>query len=351
MNLDTNFYIKKIDFGKNTLNHFNKIIDVRSEKEFIDDSIPTSINLPVLNNNERAIVGNLYSKNIFESRKLGAEIISKNISKFLKKNDFKKTDKILLYCWRGGMRSLSMYLVMKSIGYDVQILNQGYKTFRAYIRNFLENQVNKFCFNVLGGLTGSGKTYFLNLLSKKYNVLNLEKISKHKGSVLGDIPNEKQPTQKKFETNIWFEIQKFDVNQKIWVESESNKIGKLSIPNKIFSNMLNGRLLNLEICLKDRAKFITKDYKYFIKNPEPVFEKLKILKKFVTNNNYVMLEKNLKTRDYLSFTENLLKFHYDKVYKKRKFFTDKMITFNLKLSGISKKNLNNIVEAIEANFS
>ena len=94
------------------------------------------------------------------------------------------------------MRSLSMYLVMKSIGYDVQILNQGYKTFRAYIRNFLENQVNKFCFNVLGGLTGSGKTYFLNLLSKKYNVLNLEKISKHKGSVLGDIPNEKQPTQK-----------------------------------------------------------------------------------------------------------------------------------------------------------
>ena len=110
------------------------------------------------------------------------------------------------------MRSLSMYLVMKSIGYDVQILNQGYKTFRAYIRNFLENQVNKFCFNVLGGLTGSGKTYFLNLLSKKYNVLNLEKISKHKGSVLGDIPNEKQPTQKKFETNIWFEIQKFDVN-------------------------------------------------------------------------------------------------------------------------------------------
>ena len=348
--MDKNFYIKKIDFGKNTLNNFTKIIDVRSEKEFIDDSIPTSLNLPVLDNKERAIVGNLYAKNIFESRKLGAQIISKNISKFLKKTNFKKSDKILLYCWRGGMRSLSMYLVMKSIGYDVQILNQGYKTFRAFIRDFFENHVNNFCFNILGGLTGSGKTYFLNLLSKKYNVLNLEKISKHKGSVLGDIPNEKQPTQKKFETNIWFEIQKFDVNQKIWVESESNKIGKLSIPNKIFSNMLNGKILNLDICLKDRAKFITKDYKYFIKNPKPVFEKLKILKKFVTNKNFIMLEKNLKTKNFLSFTENLLKYHYDKVYKKRKFFTDEMITFNLKLSGISKKNLDNIVEAIETNF-
>ncbi len=348
--MDKNFYIKKIDFGKNTLNNFNIIIDVRSEKEFITDSIPTSLNLPVLNNNERAIVGNLYSKNIFESRKLGAQIISKNISKFLKKNTFKKTDKILLYCWRGGMRSLSMYLVMKSIGYDVQILNQGYKTFRAYIRDFFENHVNKFCFNILGGLTGSGKTYFLNLLSKKYNVLNLEKISNHKGSVLGDIPNKKQPTQKKFETNIWYEIQKLDTNQKIWVESESNKIGKLSIPNKIFSNMLNGKILNLDICIKDRAKFITKDYKYFIKNPEPVFEKLKILKKFMTNKNFLMLEKNLKTRNFLSFTENLLKFHYDKVYKKRKFFTDEMITFNLKLSGICKKNFDNIVETIETNF-
>ena len=348
--MDKNFYIKKIDFGKNTLNNFNKIIDVRSEKEFIDDSIPTSLNLPVLDNKERAIVGNLYAKNIFESRKLGAQIISKNISKFLKKTNFKKSDKILLYCWRGGMRSLSMYLVMKSIGYDVQILNQGYKTFRAFIRDFFENHVNNFCFNILGGLTGSGKTYFLNLLSKKYNVLNLEKISKHKGSVLGDIPNKKQPTQKKFETNIWYEIQKLDINQKIWVESESNKIGKLSIPNKIFSNMLNGKILNLDICLKDRAKFITKDYKYFIKNPKPVFEKLKILKKFVTNKNFIMLEKNLKTKNFLSFTENLLKYHYDKVYKKRKFFTDEMITFNLKLSGISKKNLDNIVEAIETNF-
>ena len=348
--MDKNFYINKIDFAKNTLNHFDKIIDVRSEKEFSDDSIPTSINLPVLNNDERAIIGNLYSKNIFESRKLGAQIISKNISKFLKKNNFKKNDKILLYCWRGGMRSLSMYLVMKSVGYDVQILNQGYKTFRAYIRDFFENQVNKFCFNILGGLTGSGKTFFLNLLSKKYNVLDLEKISKHKGSVLGDIPNEKQPTQKKFETNIWYEMQKFNVNKKIWVESESNKIGKLSIPNKIFSNMLKGRILNLDICIKDRAKFITKDYKYFIKNPEPVFEKIKILKKFLTNKNFLMLEKNLKTRDFLSFTENLLKFHYDKVYKKRKFFTDEMITLNLKLSGISKKHLNNIEKAIETNF-
>ena len=348
--MDKNFYIKKIDFEENTLNYFDKIIDVRSENEFKEDSIPTSINYPVLNNNERDIVGKLYSNNIFESRKLGAQIISKNISKFLKLSNFKRTDKILLYCWRGGMRSLSMYLVMKSIGYNVQILNKGYKSFRAYIRDFFENHVTKFRFNILGGLTGSGKTFFLNLLSEKYNVLNLEKISKHKGSALGDIPNAKQPSQKKFETHIWYEIQKLNINKKIWVESESNKIGKLSIPNKIFSNMLNGKILNLDINIKDRAKYITKDYKYFVENPEPVLKKIKILKKFLTNKNFLILEKDLKTKNYLSFTENLLKFHYDKVYKKRKFFTDKMITFNLKLSGINKKNLSNIVQVIETNF-
>ena len=122
---DNAFYIKKVDFNSDTMNEFSTIIDVRSPKEFEEDSIPLSTNLSVLNNSERDKVGKIYTENIFLARKIGAQLITKNISKILETISFKKSEKILIYCWRGGLRSLSLYLVLKQIGFEVEILENG----------------------------------------------------------------------------------------------------------------------------------------------------------------------------------------------------------------------------------
>ena len=243
--MQNNLYLNKVEFKNDIINNYNKIIDVRSEDEYFEDNIPTSINIPVLKNEQRHIVGELYTRNIFEARKLGAQLISNNISNFLKKEKIKKLDKILLYCWRGGLRSLSMYLVLKNIGFNVHILNKGYKSYRSFINNFFKNEVLKYNFNILSGLTGTGKTFFLEKLSKSLNVLNLEYIANHKGSVLGNIPKKVQPSQKKFESILWYELLKLGNEKNIWTESESNRIGKLSIPRNLFIKMIKGRTLNI----------------------------------------------------------------------------------------------------------
>ena len=153
-------FVKRITFCNETIKNFDKIIDVRSESEFDEDSIPTSENIPVLNNIQRKRVGKIYKKDKFEARKIGATIIVKNIENFLKKNTLSKSDNILIYCWRGGMRSLSLYLILKNIGYKVSILNKGYKEYRSFINNFFINELDSIKFKILNGLTGTGKTFF-----------------------------------------------------------------------------------------------------------------------------------------------------------------------------------------------
>ena len=138
---DNTFYIKKVGFDSNTLKEFSTIIDVRSPREFKEDSIPLAKNFFVLNDSERNKVGEIYSKNIFLARKVGAQLITKNISKILESLSPEKSEKILIYCWRGGLRSLSLYLVLKNIGYDVSILNKGYKSFRHFINNFFSKTI------------------------------------------------------------------------------------------------------------------------------------------------------------------------------------------------------------------
>lgn len=348
--MQNNLYLNKVEFNKKTINSYNKIIDVRSEKEYLEDNIPTSINVPVLNNIQRQTIGELYSENIFEARKLGAQLISINISKFLKKNKILKKDRILLYCWRGGMRSLSMYLILKSIGFNVHILNKGYKSYRSFINNFFKEEVLKYKFNILSGLTGSGKTFFLEKLSKNFNVINIELIANHKGSILGNIPRKIQPSQKKFESILWYKLLKFGNEKNIWTESESNKIGKLSIPKNLFIKMIQGKILNLKIPINKRAKFIVKDYRYFTKDSQPVFQTFNVFKKFLTKKEMEEISLNLKAKEYEKFAFNLLEFHYDKVYKRRKYYTNKNVINNLSLNSINHKSYLLLTEYIEKNL-
>ena len=158
-------------------------------------------------------------------------------------------DKILIYCWRGGLRSLSLYLVLKQIGFNVELLEGGYKSYRKYIVNFFDNEIYKFQFNQIKGVTGVGKTLFLNILKDYASVLDLEGIAKHKGSILGDIPKQKQPSQKLFETELFAKLMLLGTKKIIWVESESIKIGKLNIPSNLWRKMGEGLSVKLNSSL------------------------------------------------------------------------------------------------------
>ena len=323
-------YIKKIDFQIDTLKDFSKVIDVRSPDEFYEDNIPTSLNYPVLNNSERRKIGEIYKSDVFEARRKGAEYVTKNIYKILKQIEFYKNDAILIYCWRGGMRSLSLYMVLKSIGYNVAILEKGYKGYRKYINSFFNTEVKKYHFNILNGLTGTGKTFFLAKLSKYSNVLNIEQIAKHKGSILGDLPNINQPSQKKFESKIWYSLMKFEYKENIWIESESNRIGRLFIPNNLFKKMKLGKVFKIEMSVKDRINFIMQDYKYLIEDEKIIRKALKVFEKFISKKEIEKIKIFLENKNFKMFVESLLLNHYDRVYQKRNIYKKTNKVINLK---------------------
>ena len=220
--------------------NFDTIIDVRSPKEFTEDHIPNSINLPVLSDFEREVVGKIYIQNSqFEAKKIGAKYISENISKHLDGLLSNKNDnwKALIYCWRGGQRSKSLGIVLHEIGWDINILDGGYKSYRKnVVKNLYEDELFHNIF-IISGYTGTGKTLMLQELSKKgAQVIDLEKLANHKGSIFGSQPNG-QPSQKRFESEIHNLMKKFNPEMPIFIESESSKIGYLKIPPALWKKM------------------------------------------------------------------------------------------------------------------
>ena len=185
---------------------FDAIIDVRSPAEFAEDHIPGAINCPVLDDEQRIVVGTLYKQvSPFEARKIGAALVSENIARHLRAHflDKAKDWKPLIYCWRGGNRSGSMTTVFRAIGWKAVQLDGGYKTWRSHVVTQLESLPQAFAFRVVCGATGSGKTRILQAIADLgEQVLDLETLASHKGSVLGVLPGQPQPSQKSFETSL-----------------------------------------------------------------------------------------------------------------------------------------------------
>ena len=338
-------YIKKIDFQNNILKDYSQIIDVRTPNEFNEDSIPTSINQPVLTNLQRKEIGKIYKEDPFKARNLGAQKVIQNINKILNRIKLNKSDNILIYCWRGGMRSSSLYMVLKSIGYNVAMLEKGYKSYRKYINNFFEEDIKTFNFNILSGLTGTGKTFFLNKMSKFFNVLDIENLAQHKGSILGNLPNIQQPSQKKFESLIWYCLIKSDLKKKVWVESESNRIGKLFLPNNLFKKMKEGKVYKIEMPIKNRINFIIKDYEYLIKDKRIVKKSLGVFKRFIPVSEMEKINSFLKNKDFKRFVECLLKHHYDSVYKKRDIY--KKASKIINLQSVNDKSFKFLLDSLK----
>lgn len=248
---------------------YSEIIDVRPPSEYAEDRIPGAINLPVLDDAERAEVGIIYKQiNPFNARKIGAALVAKNISQHLQQHFINKDKdyRPLIYCWRGGQRSNSMAAVLTQIGWRVTVLEGGYKTYRTYVRQQLEQLPTQFTYKILCGFTGSGKTLILRRLQQRgIQVLDLEAIANHRGSLLGEewqVQPTPQPSQKYFESLLVQQLQKFSCDRVVWVESESNKIGQIYLPLPLWQQMKQSQCIEIQLPIDSRAAFLLKEYLY-----------------------------------------------------------------------------------------
>jgi len=300
-------------------NGFSEIIDVRSPSEFQDDHIPGAINLPVLSDEERSLVGTLYKQDSFEGKKLGAELICKNISKMFESVlKYKNKDwQPLIYCQREGERSKSVVTILLRTGFKANILSGGYKSYRRYVINELEKLGNKIEFQVICGLTGSGKTKLLTELNKRgLQTLNLEEIAKHYGSLLGQYPSFTQPSQKQFESNLLVAMLRLNAEQRVFVESESRKIGNRQIPTPIIKKMRDSKCLWIEMTMEERINFLLKEYTHYLKTPEKFLKVIAKFENYLNKDKFDRLVEMYKKRHWEEFVRMLLREHYDPSYLK-----------------------------------
>jgi tRNA 2-selenouridine synthase len=206
----------------------------------------------------------------------------------------------------------------------------------------------KFRYNQLMGITGVGKTLFLKELSKNYQTIDFEGLANHKGSILGNIPNKIQPSQKYFETLIYDKLKRFNAKKRVWVEAESIKVGKLNIPSLVWKSMPLGRNIKISSSLDERVKYILKDYKYFTSDPKLMSEALRVLKQIIPKEDFLNIEKSLKKKNYYEFVKALIIYHYDKAYKKTRAESTSIVFDEIHLEKI---NLNYIRKAISMNKS
>ncbi len=300
------------------LNTFNTIIDARSESEYALDRLPGAANWPTLNNQERHAVGTEYKQvSAFDARKRGAVMAARNIARHIETHcaDKPKGWKPLVYCWRGGQRSGSLSLVLSQIGFDVHIIDGGYKAFRAEMLIDTARLATIFDYRVICGPTGSGKTRLLtSLAAAGAQVLDLEALAEHRSSVLGLIPGQPQPSQKHFDTRIWDALRKLDPSHVVWAESESKKVGNVSVPDALMAALRASHCARLELPVEERVKLLMEDYDFFVKDPVFFCERLDVLKDL--RGNAVI--DDWKARVHAGLVEGvvreLLEIHYDPGY-------------------------------------
>lgn len=245
---------------------FHTLIDARTPAEFALDHLPGAINCPVLSNEERHEIGTIYKQvSPFEAKRRGAAMVAANLAQHLHTTfaDRPANWKPLVYCWRGGLRSGSMVTWLRLVGWDAQQLTGGYKAFRGHVIAQLDTLVPRLQLRVLCGATGSAKTRVLQALGQQgAQVLDLEALARHKGSLLGALPGVEQPSQKHFETLLVQQLEALDLARPVWVEGESVKIGRVALPLNLVQAMRAAPCVEIQATAQARLAYLLRDYAY-----------------------------------------------------------------------------------------
>ena len=297
---------------------FDALIDARSPAEFAEDHIPGAINCPALDDEERAIVGTLYvQQGAFEARRVGGAFVAANLARHLREQFADKPQgwRPLVYCWRGGMRSGSMVQWLRLVGWDAQQLAGGYKAFRRHVIEQIAALVPRLELRVLVGATGSAKTRVLQALaSQGAQVLDLEHCARHKGSLLGALPGVAQPSQKNFETQIATALEGMDLSRPVYVEGESARIGRLSLPVPLVQRLRAAACIEIAATAEERLAYLLRDYAYLGDDPEALAQRLGALVELHGKETVQRWQAWARAGALGPLFEELMRLHYDPHY-------------------------------------
>ena len=300
------------------LGEFDTLIDARSESEFALDRLPDAVNWPSLTDAQRLLVGTEYVQvSPFLAKKRGAALVARNIAEHIEREvlDKPKEWRPLVYCWRGGSRSGSLATVLDQIGFRVHRLDGGYQAYRRAVVAALDELPARFQYRVICGSTGSGKSRLLQVLrAQGAQVLDLEALANHRGSVLGLVPGSPQPSQKQFDSRVWDALRRCDPARPVYIESESKKVGDLRVPLVLIERMRASPCIVLTLALEARVALLLRDYDFFVTDTAAFCERLDALR--ATRGHAVVngWQEAARAGRSPEVVRELLTDHYDPIY-------------------------------------
>ena len=298
---------------------FDTVIDVRSPAEYAEDHVPGAISLPVLNNEERAEVGTIYvQESPFKARKLGAALVFRNAANHIEQSlsHHEGGWKPLVYCWRGGQRSGSFTWMLQQIGWRAEVVQGGYQTYRRLVHKAMYETALPHRLVALDGYTGSAKTEVLKRAGELgVQVLDLEGLANHRGSLLGDMPTP-QPSQKAFESAVAGALMRLDPARPVLVEAESNKIGQRIIPPAVWDAMKQAPRVELQVPVAARCRYLVQAYDDILSDADRLREKLGPLRAHRSGAVVDGWFARIAEGDKAGLTGALMTEHYDPAYRK-----------------------------------
>jgi tRNA 2-selenouridine synthase len=302
------------------LDQFDAVLDARSESEYALDHLPNAQNWPTLHDDERVLVGTMYKQvSPFEARKRGGVLAARNIAQNIEAHAMEQPRqwRPLAYCWRGGQRSGSLSVVLDQIGFRVTLVEGGYKAFRAAMLEDTVRHAERLQFQVVCGTTGCGKTRLLNaLMAEGAQVLDLEGLANHRSSLLGAVPGLAQPTQKRFDTLVWDQLRHFDAARPVYVESESKKIGNVTLPTALVDRMHASPCVLLNMSTAERVELLMEDYDHLVHNTDYFCERLDVMAEFRGKVLIAEWKALVRAGEFRPVVQALLTEHYDPSYLK-----------------------------------
>ena len=311
ISLTTNWTDERID----------EIIDVRSPAEFAEDHIPGAINLPVFSNEERAEIGTIYKQQSpFLARRKGAALVSQNIAAHIHHHlhDRPENWRPLIHCWRGGQRSRAFAHICAEIGWACFLLDGGYKAYRGQVLDGLRARPSDLSIIIISGKTGAGKTHLLQAIAKQGGqIIDLEGLACHKGSLLGADPAQNQPSQRFFESQLYDIMSHFDTSKPVFIEAESSRVGDIAIPKELWHIMNDASVIELESPLSYRLELLKADYPHLLhKEATDLHMLIEGMTKRYGSKTTTQWRTYLLNGDFDSFITQILSDHYDPSYER-----------------------------------
>lgn len=310
--------LEQIDTG--VLEGFDAVIDVRSPGEFAEDHVPGAVNMPVLDDAQRSEVGTIYVQDSpFRAGRIGAAYVARNIAAHLDGalSDRPKAFRPLIYCWRGGQRSNAMATVLAQVGWKTTVLRGGYKTWRSHVRTRLYDDAVGLDLILLDGDTGSGKTEILHRLrARGVQIIDLEGLAAHRGSLFGALPGQPQPGQKMFETRLLERIEALDPARPVVVEAEANKIGERLLPPSLAIAMAGAPRIFLQAPPAARAAYLARIYTDMASNPADLTTAIDRMSGYHGDKIIAGWRALAEANDHAALAAALIEQHYDPAYRR-----------------------------------